>query len=165
MKVPSGPPVALPIVPEMAKFGTVAADIVALNKSSLDEVTQFRLEAMIERERLESNGFGDELMELQEASWPLQRIRDGDEPFCIDMLFEYPVDDGVVLSWCQGAVKRVVKEHKTSVVVEIEWDEDCVREGGARTTKQKLSKGNWNRQVHGNGTWREDLRHLSKSST
>jgi len=43
--------------------------------------------AMVEQERLEDDGIGDELMETQEILWPIKRLRAKD--FAIDMLFEY----------------------------------------------------------------------------
>ena len=46
---------------------------------------------MVEQERLEDDGIGDEFMEMQEILWPIKRLRAKD--FAIDMLFEY--EDGV----------------------------------------------------------------------
>ena len=46
---------------------------------------------MVEQERLEDDGIGDELMEMHEILWPIKRLRAND--FAIDMLFEY--EDGV----------------------------------------------------------------------
>jgi hypothetical protein len=50
---------------------------------------------MVEQERLEDDGIGDELMEMQEILWPIKRLRAKD--FAIDMLFEYEDDDGSTL--------------------------------------------------------------------
>ena len=52
--------------------------------------------AMVERERLEDDGIGDELMEMQEILWPIKILRAKD--FAIDVLFEYEDDDGS--TWC-----------------------------------------------------------------
>jgi hypothetical protein len=64
--------------------------------------------AMVERERLEDDGIGDELMEMQEILWPIKRLRAKD--FAIDMLFEYEDDNGSMLVWCQGRVVAFIKE-------------------------------------------------------
>ncbi len=65
--------------------------------------------AMVEQERLEDDGIGDELMEMQEILWPIiKRLRAKD--FAIDMLFEYEDNDGSTLVWCQGRVCVCVTE-------------------------------------------------------
>ena len=45
------------------------------------------LNAMIERDRLDDSGYGDQLMEMQENIWPLERIRNRTFEK-IDMCFE-----------------------------------------------------------------------------
>jgi len=42
--------------------------------------------SVVEQERLEDDGIGDELMEMQEILWPIKRLWSND--FAIDMLFE-----------------------------------------------------------------------------
>ena len=42
---------------------------------------------MVEQERPEDSGVGDELMEMQQMLWPVEQLRAQD--FDIDMLFEY----------------------------------------------------------------------------
>jgi hypothetical protein len=77
---------------------------------------------MVERERLEDDGIGDELMEMQEILWPIKRLRAKD--FAIDMLFEYEDDDGSTLVWCQGRVVAFTKESiDKHVYVKIEWSD------------------------------------------
>jgi hypothetical protein len=49
------------------------------------------MDAMVERERLEDSGIGDELIEMQQVLWPVERLMVHD--FVIDMLFEYEDDD------------------------------------------------------------------------
>ena len=61
-----------------------------------------QINAMVEQERLEDDGIGDELLEMQEILWPIKRLLAKD--FAIDMLFEYEDDDGSTLVWCQGRV-------------------------------------------------------------
>ncbi len=50
---------------------------------------------MVEQDRLEDSGIRDELMEMQQALWWVERLRLKD--FAIDMLFEYKDDDGSTL--------------------------------------------------------------------
>ncbi len=94
---------------------------------------------MVERERLEDDGIGDELMEMQEILWPIQRLRAKD--FAIDMLFEYEDDDGSSLVWCQGRVVAFIKESiDKHVYVKIEWSDKCVRDGDLKITRNQLKK-------------------------
>ncbi len=48
------------------------------------------------------SGFGDQLMEIQQTSWTIDKIRKGS--FKIDMCFSYGDEDGEILQWCQGTV-------------------------------------------------------------
>jgi hypothetical protein len=77
---------------------------------------------MLEQDRREISGFGDQLMEIQQTSWAVDKIRAGS--FKIDMCFAYGDKDGEVevLQWCQGTVLKILQEEKTSVTVEIKWD-------------------------------------------
>ena len=60
-----------------------------------------RLNAMIERDRLDDSGYGYQLMEMQENSWPLERIRNRTFEN-IDMCFEMNDVGEKILQWCQG---------------------------------------------------------------
>ena len=57
-----------------------------------------RLNALIERDRLEDSGYRDELMEMQENRWPLERIRNGTFEK-IDMCFEMTHVGETILQW------------------------------------------------------------------
>jgi hypothetical protein len=57
-------------------LGTKASDIVDIDLQSKQQNIQFRMDAYKERERLEEEGFGDQLSELQQFSW---KIFDGSE--------------------------------------------------------------------------------------
>jgi hypothetical protein len=59
---------------------------------------------------------------------------------------------------------RILKEEKTFVIVQIKWDKKCLREGHNEPTSDKLMKSKWNSNEHQQGTWREDLHHMAKSS-
>jgi hypothetical protein len=65
----------LPGLPSLPTLGTVAHDVYALTEKNDDAGLQLRINAMVERERLEDNGIGDELMEMQVMLWPIERLR------------------------------------------------------------------------------------------
>jgi len=111
---------------------------------------------MVEGERLEDNGIGDELMEMQVMLWPILRAKD----FAIDMLFDFEEDDGITLMRCQGKVVDFIRELKDKhVFVKIEWSDKCVREGDLKITKNQQKKTKWNPSPPVGGAWREDLYH------
>jgi hypothetical protein len=92
------------------------------------------MDAMVEREKLEDSGIGDELMEMQQVLWPVEQLRSID--FDIDMLFEYEEDDVSTLMWCQGKVVEFIREVEDKHgFVKIEWSDKCVE-------IQKLQKTN-----------------------
>jgi hypothetical protein len=95
--VPDAPPMNLPGLPSLPALGTVAHNVFALEEDNDNAGLQLRINAMVERERLEDSGFGDELMEMQEVLWPIERLRSKD--FAIDMLLGYEDDDGSTLMW------------------------------------------------------------------
>ncbi len=93
--VPDVPPMNLPGLPSLPTLGTVAHDVIALEETNDNAGLQLRIDAMVERERLEDSGIGDEHMEMQQVLCPVERLRLKD--FAIDMLFEYEDDDGSTL--------------------------------------------------------------------
>ena len=119
---------------------------------------------MVERERLEDSGIGNELMEMQQVLWPVERSRAQD--FVIDMLFEHEGDDGSTLMWYQGKVVDFIREVKDKhVFVKIEWDDKYVRDGDSnKVTKNQLKKTKWNPNIPVGGAWREDLYHKVMNS-
>ncbi len=157
--VPDEPPMNLPGLPTLPALGTVAKDITALEVNNNRAGLQLRINAMLGQERLENNGFGDELMEMQEILWPIDQLQARD--FAIDVLFEYEDDKGSTLMWCQGKVVDFIRESKDGkhVFVKIEWSEKCMRDGDLKITKNHLKKTTWNPNVPIRGAWREDLYH------
>ena len=92
---------------------------------------------MIERDKLEDSGYGDQLMEMQENSWPLERIRN--ETFeKIDMCFEMTDVGQTILQWCQVTVIELVKDKETLnyMDLKIRWNEN--EQGNSITTVQRL---------------------------
>jgi hypothetical protein len=113
---------------------------------------------MVEQERLEDDGIGDELMEMQEILWPIKRLLGKD--FAIDILFEYEDDDGSTLVCGQGRVVAFIKESiDKHMYVKIEWSDKCVRDGDLKIMRNQLKKTKWNPNVPVGGAWREDLYH------
>jgi len=158
-KVPDQPPLKLPGLPtNLKRLGTRAQDCVDLAKELGSQERKFRLDALRKRDQLEENGFGDQLSEMQQLIWPVEKLRSAG--FKIDKLFEYKDGDENVLQWCQGTVKKLVREKENShMIVEVEWNSDCLGEGDPTTTKEKLSQSQWNPDRSINGGWREDLHH------
>ena len=54
---------------------------------------------MLERDQREDSGFDDQLMEMRQTSWAIDKIGMGS--FKIDMCFSYGDDGGDILQWCQ----------------------------------------------------------------
>ena len=161
-EVPKQPPIKLPTRPDNYTLGTKSADLIQLDNGALAREERIRLNAMLERDRREMHGFGDQLMEMQQTSWAIDKIRAGS--FQIDMCFAYGDEDGEVLQWCQGTVLKILREEKTSVTVEIKWDKECLREGDREVSRDKLMRSKWNSNEHEQGTWRENLHHMATTA-
>ena len=88
--VPKHPPMNLPTRPSLPTLGTKASDIIDMDSQSTQQNVQLQMDAYRERERLEEEGIGDQLSELQQNSW---KFFDGKKlktsPWGIDMLCEY----------------------------------------------------------------------------
>ncbi len=137
--VPDAPPMSLPGLSSLPALGTVAHDVTALEETKDSAGLHLRIDAMVERERLEDSGIGDELMEMQQLLWPVERLRLKD--FAINRLFEYKDDNGSTLMWCYGKVVGFSREGKDKhVFVNIEWCEKYVNDGDSKVTKNQLKK-------------------------
>ena len=102
-------------------------------------------------------------MEMQENSWPLERIRNGTFEN-IDMRFEMTDVGETVLKWCQGTVIELVKYKKTLKYMDLKIRSNEDEQDNSITTVQRLKESSWNTETHKNGTWRENLRHLEKTA-
>ena len=122
-KVPKQALIKLPTWPGDFTIGTKSADLIQLDNGALAREECIRLNAILEQDRREMSGFGDQLMEMQR--WAIDKIWVGS--FKIDMCFAYGDEDGEVLQlqWCQGTVLKILREEKISVTVEIKWDKEC----------------------------------------
>ena len=138
--------------------------ITALEETNDSAGLQPRIDAMVEWERLEDSGIGNELMEMQQVLWPVERLVAQD--FVIDVLFEYEDDDESTLMWCQSKIVDFIREVKDKhVFVKIEWDDKYVRDGDSnKVTKNQLKKTKWNPNIPVGGAWREDLYHKVMNS-
>jgi hypothetical protein len=133
-EVPSEAPIKLPARPDSYTLGTKPADLLELDDAVLAKEERIRLKAMLERDKRENSGFGDQLMEMQQTSLAIDKIHRG--LFKIDMCFSCGDDGGDVLQWCQGTV-AVLKEENNYVTVRIKWDRECLREGDSETSRDK----------------------------
>ena len=66
--VPDKPPIYLPKQPDELEVGTKSAGLIVLDNTLLAKENRIRIEAMKDRDRLESNEFGDQLIKMQESS-------------------------------------------------------------------------------------------------
>ncbi len=118
-KVPDQPPIKLPAWLDVFTLCTKSADLIQLDDGVLAKEERIRLNVMLERDRRDDSGFGDQLMEMQQTSWAIDKIRIGS--FKIDMCFSYGNEDGEILQLCQGTVMRILKEERTFDIVQIKW--------------------------------------------
>ena len=65
--VPDDAPLELPGLPKLYKLGTRAQDCIDLETDLKTVSTEFRLGAMKKIAQLEDDGYGDELMEMQQT--------------------------------------------------------------------------------------------------
>jgi hypothetical protein len=160
--VPNQAPIKLPAWPDSFTLGTKLADLIELDNGGMAREERIKLNALLEQDQRENSGFGDQLMEMHQTSWAVDKICMGS--FKFDMCFSYGDKDGEVLQWCQGTVVRVVKEEINFVIVEIKWDKECLREGDREITRDKLMRLKWNSNEHQQGTWQENLHHMVQTA-
>ncbi len=84
-------------------LGTKSAGFIDWGQILLKNAQTLRINAMEERDHLESNGFGDQLNEMQATSWSVIWILNG--RFNMDMCFLYRDDEEMRL--CNGAKKQL----------------------------------------------------------
>ncbi len=76
-EVPNQPPIKLPTQPNSIALGTKAADLIQLDDGALAREEHIRLNAMLGRDQREDCGFGNQLMEMQQMSWAIDKIWKG----------------------------------------------------------------------------------------
>ena len=111
---------------------------------------------------MEDIGCGNELQELQQVIWPVDRLRQNYQQriFRVDMLFEQTDQETkeVFCVWSQGEVIDVKKFRigKTNeIVVMVKWDEQFVE--SKPVTREILMKLKWNMDKPGYREWIEYL--------
>ncbi len=60
--------------------------------------------------------------------------------------------------------KRILREERTYVTVEIKRNKKCLREGDREVSQDKLMRSKWNSNGHKQGTWWENLHHMAKTA-
>ena len=65
--VPDASQMNIPGRPSLPALGTVAHNTTALEETNDNVGLQLRMDAMVEREKLEDSGIGDELMGMQQV--------------------------------------------------------------------------------------------------
>ncbi len=138
------------------------ADLIELDNGAIAREKRIRLDAMLEQDQRDNSGFCDQLMEMQQTSWAVDKICTGS--LKIDLCFSYGDKDGEILQLCQGTVVRVVKKENNFVIVEIKWYKECLREGDREITWDELMRSKWNSNEHQQGTWRENLHHMVQTA-
>ena len=97
-------------------------------------------------------------MKMQQVLWPVERLVAQD--FVIDVLFEYEDDDESTLMWCQSKIVDFIREVKDKhVFVKIEWNDEYMRDGDSKVTKNELKMTKWNPKTPVGGAWWEELHH------
>ena len=76
----------------------------------------------------------------------------------------YNDDSNDILQWCQGTISRIVREKNNCIWVDVKWDKECLKQGDADMTTERLMKSKWNPTTHEHGSWRENLHHLTKTA-
>jgi hypothetical protein len=150
--MPDAPLLNLPGLSSLPTLGTVAHNNTALEKNNDNVGLQLKIHAIVEQERLEDNGIGDEFMEMQQVLWVVKWLRAKD--FAIYMLFEYKDNNGSTLMWCQDKVVDFIRESEDKhVFVKIEWSDKFMRDGDSKVTKNQLKKTKWNPNTPVGGAW------------
>ena len=140
----------LPTWLTLPTLGMKAFDIIDMDVDvlSTEQNTNLQMDAYKERERMEDEGIGDQLSEMQQFSWKMfvgTKLKTS--PWGIDMLCEYINDEcEPTYVWCQGKVVELVRQTDTEAVVKIKWNEACLQPGDQSVTKHVLKKTKWIRK-------------------
>ena len=154
LEVPSEPPLTLPAPPDLPVIGTKASIDMTTGSFYADKLMNVKKQAYKERDAREAQGKGDRWSEMQEFNAP--EVNSDLVGFNIEMLFEYPDDDGGRLTnWYNGEVISIVNEKKSTV--RIKWDPLCLGENDEPETVEQLLPMKWNQNNAKPGVWRQYL--------
>jgi hypothetical protein len=73
-EVPNQAPIKSPTRLDSFTLGTKSADLIQLDDGALAREECIRLNAMLEQDQREMSGFGDQLMEMQQTSWAINKF-------------------------------------------------------------------------------------------
>ena len=150
--VPQEAPLKWPAPPKLNDLGTTGDHVKSLIEGIEDEREQLKGDACEERETSVKVGRGDRWSEYQRVSKPkLTKTLIG---FKIEFLWQYPGDDGEpYLDWAHGKIVKIKNKEKR--LVEIRWADECVADGDADTTVERVADHLWNKASK--GAWRQYL--------
>ena len=142
--IPNKPKITLPSRGDKrATLGTMARDIVLLDKNHKANETVFVAEATAMQDKLETDGIIDRHEKLQPRTQPI--INEGYVGTQIEQIWEFLEDDGTSkLIWCKGLVIGVLNK-KTKV--RIQWDKEYHREGDPEISQEPFMVSKWNKHV------------------
>ena len=132
-----------PAPPEQRALGTTSEISKHLFLANKDQYQKARDEANEQIEKREARGEDDMLEQMQDIVMPKVDRNLVMKIFKIEMMFEQMGDGGEKeTNWNYGVVVDIVNPKKR--VVEIKWDDECLHEGEAKITTQKLNMSMWN---------------------
>ena len=152
LDVPSEAPLKWPEPPQLPELGTTGGHAKALSDGNDNERDEMKRAAIDERDKRETEGRGDRYSERQRVSAP--KIDTKIIGFPVELLCEYTDEDGeTYLDWAHGTVVEI--KNKDKCLVNIKWAEECVAEGEASTTTERLEERLWNKSKK--SAWRQYL--------
>jgi hypothetical protein len=153
--IPDMPTMDLPSRKETKQLGTRTVDVEELDSRYEAEKGETIAKAVQMRDEQEDKGELDRYEKLQPRTRP-----EVDESLIgveMEQLWEYTEPDGSkVLQWCQGIIVGV----KTRNRVHIQWNENCLREGGLPITEEVFMKSKYNKHVEGGWRMSVDCAHF-----
>ena len=154
-EVPTEPPVDLPSPPDMPTLGTTSSDADGLADTHNERMIAFKTKWRSKRDDRMEGGVGDKWSKMQKDAPP--KVDDSLVGYQIEMLFSGHDDEGEpFVNWYHGVAKKLLNAKGRRV--EIDWNEECLGDGDARTSKHKLVITKWNPENCREGAWRHYIR-------
>jgi len=154
-EVPAEPPVDLPSPPDMPTLGTTSSDADGLADTHNERMIAFKTKWRSKRDDRMEGGVGDKWSKMQKDAPP--KVDDSLVGYQIEMLFSGHDDEGEpFVNWYHGVVKKLLNAKGRRV--QIDWNEECLGDGDARTSKHKLAITKWNPENCREGAWRHYIR-------
>ena len=154
-EVPEEPPVELPAPPDMPTLGKTSSDANGLSDTHNDRLKAFKAKWRSERDNRMERGEGDKWSKMQKDAAP--KVDDSLVGYKIEMLFSGHDDEGEpFVNWYHGVVVKLL--NKKGRRVEIDWDQDCLGDKDARSSKHRLGITKWNPENCTDGAWRHYIK-------